>query len=83
MLGAACSRSAILRAICHANRRLGGMEHAIMLAARRSSKVAVETPPVRFVQRGAVASIDGGTLVLDESTISSADNTTVRTFCSL
>ncbi len=51
-----------------------------MLAARRSSKVAVETPLVRFVQRGAVASIDGGTLVLDESTISSADNTTVRTF---
>ena len=38
-------------------------------------------PRVRFLQhRGAVASIGGGTLLLDDITISSTDNTTVRTF---
>ena len=40
-------------------------------------------PRVRFLQhRGVVAYIGGGTLLLDDSMISSTDNTTVRTFCS-
>jgi hypothetical protein len=55
----------------------------------QSSLAAVCTSTATFAQaqeqhlfRYAVASIDGGTLLFDDSTISSTDNTAVRTFCS-
>ena len=51
------------------------------LAAARTPKASFAIPRVRFLQRhGAVALIGAGTLLLDEITISSTDNTTVRTF---
>jgi hypothetical protein len=53
------------------------------LATMCTSTAAFAQARVRLLQlRGAVASIDGGTLLLDHSTVSSAENTTVRTFCS-
>ena len=57
------------------------MEHAIIARGCAHTQSTFAIPRVRFLQlRGAVASIGAGTLLLDDITISSTNNTTVRTF---
>ncbi len=72
---------ATLQARCRANRRLGGMEHTIIARTCAHTQSTFAIPRVHFLQlRGAVALIGAGTLLLDDITISSTDNTTVSTF---
>jgi hypothetical protein len=57
------------------------MEHAIIARSCAHTQSTLGIPRVRFLQlRGSVALIGGGTLLLDEITIFSTDNTTVRSF---
>ncbi len=57
------------------------MEHAIIARSCVHTQSTFAIPRVRFLQlHGAVVGMNTGTLVLEEITISSTDNTTVRTF---